>query len=113
MKSLEFESKGPVYAKLISKPLNEELFNARDVKEIISLPPRLIAGVDKLIWQWEGRGAYFMRNVYHYATEKLESNADLFVAGDWSKLWSMQVPFKVHQFAWRLAHNSLPTRINL
>lgn len=81
----------------------EELFVERDVKEIMNLLPKIDDKVDKRIWKWDRSGEYYVKSVYRFTTERLETNVDLFVAGYWSKLWSIHVPLKVRQFAWRLA----------
>lgn len=31
----------------------------------------------------------------------------------WKHIWQLQVPDKLSMFLWRLAHNSLPTRMNI
>jgi hypothetical protein len=41
------------------------------------------------------------------------SSADPTLGQEWKKLWKMEIPGKVKNFLWRLAHNSLPTRMNI
>lgn len=91
----------------------EKLFVKRDVKEIMNLPSRFDVRVDKRIWQWDMCGEYSVKSAYRFATEHLEPSVDLLVVGDWTKLWSMHVPFKVRQFTLRLARECLPYDTNL
>ncbi|XVF51873.1 hypothetical protein PTKIN_Ptkin04bG0219100 [Pterospermum kingtungense] len=93
--------------------LLEDLFNARDVDEILKIPLSGFGGRDMRVWNFNNRGLYTVKSGYHLAMELLELDGHFGISGDWQHIWSLQVPPKVRSFLWRLARDCLPHRINL
>ena len=73
---------------------------------------------DLLIWPLTPTGDYSVRSAYRM----LETNARSLSPGTsssegqskvWKGIWKIKTPNKVRHFIWRVAHDSLPTKVNL
>ncbi|KAM0879781.1 hypothetical protein ACQ4PT_034008 [Festuca glaucescens] len=77
---------------------------------------------DSVAWHPDRKGIFSVKSAYHLgmylkANKKGEVAATSKVPDEasqlWKKIWSRKLPGKVKIFLWRLAHNSLPTRMNI
>lgn len=93
--------------------LVNEIFNARDVLTIQSIPCNFSKGADTCIWQPSSNGVYSVKTGYHISTVSLSSNKHLRILSPWQKLWERKIPHKVCTFLWRAARYCLPNRYNL
>lgn len=62
-------------------------------------------------WCWEhgGSGCYSFREGYAWLRVRNQANTH---GGDWSWLWKIPIPEKVHVFMWLLMHQALPFNAN-
>lgn len=95
--------------------LLQHLFNAADVKVIcnILLPAEL--KFDALIWNFSGNGIYTIKSDYDTFIRNIQQ-ASGWTAGWrslWTNIWEAKGLNKHQNFLWRVANNSLPTRLNL
>ncbi|BAF07425.1 Os01g0967700, partial [Oryza sativa Japonica Group] len=105
------------------KPLVEEIFWESDARNILAIPVRLDTN-DFVAWHFDTRGMYSVKSAYHVLEDQRERSAKKQEGGsssgavnqrnfEWDKIWSLQCIPKVKQFIWRLAHNSLPLKLNI
>jgi hypothetical protein len=90
--------------------LIQQLFNTRDVSEILKIPLNLLHEEDEQIWRHSIKGLYSVRSAYHHLIESVIDNNHLKVDGNWKRLWSLNVPNKVKIFLWRVLRGCLPVR---
>ncbi|CAN1160656.1 hypothetical protein LINPERPRIM_LOCUS37712 [Linum perenne] len=92
---------------------NEELIRSsfcdRDVKEILSLPGGRREMTDEFIWHFCKNGKYAVKLGYHVLMERIMDFSYVHVAGEWQKLWDVELPPRMMNFVWRLAREILPT----
>ncbi|XP_024172006.1 uncharacterized protein LOC112178017 [Rosa chinensis] len=100
--------------------LLHELFTPMEVVNIMKIPLSLSGGIDRLVWHFDKKGRYSVKNGYHVARvmDTLERTASGSSFGAdrarlWGKLWKVNVPPKVRMHAWRLVKGTLPTRAAL
>ncbi|CAN1124729.1 hypothetical protein LINPERHAP2_LOCUS2506, partial [Linum perenne] len=66
---------------------------------------------DARIWNHSKDGSYSVSFAYHLATDSIRSNHHVRIAGDWHKIWNLEVPPpKVKNLIWRTACHVLPTK---
>ncbi|CAN1779377.1 hypothetical protein LINPERHAP1_LOCUS14728 [Linum perenne] len=65
---------------------------------------------DARIWNHSKDGCYSVSSAYHLATDSIRSNHHVRIAGDWHKIWNLEVPPKVKNLIWRTASHVLPTK---
>lgn len=92
--------------------LLHELFDERDITQIISTPLVGRNQEDVRIWHFSENGFYTVKSGYKIAMD-LSINADVQEHEGWKKLWALKLPPKVKIFLWRLGRNCLPVRDNL
>jgi len=68
---------------------------------------------DKLIWNFEKNGLYFVKSAYRLCMEELVEASHLRRSGYWSGIWRLEVPPKVKNLIWRMCRGCLPTRVRL
>ncbi|CAN1790919.1 hypothetical protein LINPERHAP1_LOCUS19034 [Linum perenne] len=91
--------------------LVEDLFNADDANCILSMPAPPGNCDDARIWNHSKDGSYSVSFAYHLATDSIRSNHHVRIAGDWHKIWNLEVPPpKVKNLIWRTACHVLPTK---
>lgn len=91
-----------------------EHFTAEDVAFIsqIQLPRR--PKEDKLIWHYDKRGTYSVKNGYQVAMQiKFPDHPSCSTRFQWNMIWKLEILEKVTIFLWRAAHDLLPTAENL
>jgi hypothetical protein len=88
-----------------------------DANTILAIPIR-DDFEDFIAWRYDNKGAFSVKSAYKLyvnirdgprATSSNAAPHDQF----WKAIWKLPVPPKVQQFIWRLAHNSLPLRMNI
>lgn len=98
-----------------------DLFGQEDAKEILVIPLRS-GMVDHVAWHFEPKGVFSVKSTYRLGVSirEAKSHSDASSSSEtqvntskWNKLWCMKLPAKVRIFLWRLAHDSLPTRMNI
>jgi ribonuclease HI len=99
------------------------IFWEEDVKHILSIPIKP-GREDFLAWHFDDKGLFTVKSAYHVLADERanqhprqhgeSSNASSVCAGfPWLRIWKLPYIPKVKQFLWRLAHNSLPLRLNI
>jgi len=91
----------------------QNLFDATDVTAILSIPLFVRSRTDSRIWKSTVDGAYTVKTTYRLCSDLLLDVAPVRNNFSWNSIWQMQVPPRVCSFIWRLAHQCLPTRVNL
>uniref|UniRef100_A0A803PYI0 Reverse transcriptase domain-containing protein n=1 Tax=Cannabis sativa TaxID=3483 RepID=A0A803PYI0_CANSA len=107
---------------LCSRVLKASYFPRKGVLEagyaelILAIPCSDWDFEDKILWHYSKNGEYTVKSVYRMAsslsTEQHQSNDHSLVQW-WKKLWRLKIPPKVKHFVWKVAHNWLPTNVNL
>jgi ribonuclease HI len=96
------------------------LFYEEDVKDIMKIP--ICRGMeDHVAWHPDKKGLFSVKSAYHLGMSlKAHKRGVASSSGTiqeidplWKQLWRMKLPGKVKIFLWRLARNSLPTRMNI
>lgn len=70
-------------------------------------------------WHYDTKGQFSVKSAYQvYVTNR--DNATVATTSEpvqevieWKKIWTVPCQPKVNQFLWRLAHNSLPVKLNI
>jgi hypothetical protein len=112
---------------LITNMWDEELiqgiFHEDDAAVILGIP--LAANRENSIaWQFDKKGLFSVKLAYKISVAASRDNHGpssgettqcpaMGTAFPWKKIWQLHLPNKVKQFAWRLAHNSLPMKRNI
>uniref|UniRef100_A0A0A8ZJV0 Reverse transcriptase zinc-binding domain-containing protein n=1 Tax=Arundo donax TaxID=35708 RepID=A0A0A8ZJV0_ARUDO len=81
---------------------------------------------DLQAWHYDPKGVFSVKSAYHVLQDQQDretprqvgesSSATPTQLGEslnWQKLWRLSCPPKIKQFLWRLAHDILPTRMNI
>ncbi|XP_050238017.1 uncharacterized protein LOC126687501 [Mercurialis annua] len=87
-----------------------DLFNSRDISEIVSIPLVPDKREDSLSWRLERRGIYSVRSGYKHLMQTRHRGSNLDVRSGWKDLWHLHIPPKVKNFLWRVISGWLPTR---
>jgi hypothetical protein len=69
-------------------------------------------------WHYVEKGVFSVKSAYHlYMTvnypDVVGSSGTRESTDQWKQIWSLEVVPKIKQFVWRLAHNSLPLKVNI
>ncbi|XP_075479010.1 uncharacterized protein LOC142519880 [Primulina tabacum] len=78
--------------------LLHELFNDRDVKAILQIPLQETNCPDSWVWHYSKTGKYTVKSGYWICLETSALSEENGVAGEWGKIWNLQVPPKVKHF---------------
>lgn len=73
---------------------------------------------DFFAWHYDSKGLFSVKSAYKLYVQdrdgsKQSSSADPSSTFQWEKIWKMECSLKIKQFIWRLAHNSLPLKLNI
>ncbi|KAL5562410.1 hypothetical protein UlMin_032157 [Ulmus minor] len=99
-----------------NKALIEYLFNANDVKAILSLPIGSFEHDDVLFWHFTKDGEYTVKSGYKVALDSrgcIEPSQPGPMQHWWKILWGLKLPPKVKSFCWKLCKGWLPTSLAL
>ncbi|KAL5572866.1 hypothetical protein UlMin_022463 [Ulmus minor] len=99
-----------------NKALIEYLFNANDVKAILSLPIGSLEHDDVLFWHFTKDGDYTVKSGYKVALDSrgcIEPSQPGPMQHWWKILWGLKLPPKVKSFCWKLCKGWLPTLLAL
>ena len=99
--------------------LVKSIFLPFEADTILNIPISYNLPEDKLIWVGNRKGVFTVKSAYYVAlnlvdyADKGESSF-----GDpwerlWKKIWHLNIPPKVKNFAWRACLDALPTMVNL
>lgn len=88
-----------------------------EVDIILRIPLSLRRTEDRLVWHYDKKGMYSVRNGYHGARmeegKKDSASSSNGVVGAkgkyWNVIWHSKIPPKVRVFVWRLVKGILPT----
>ncbi|XP_043812758.1 uncharacterized protein LOC122723715 [Manihot esculenta] len=86
------------------------IFSVADMRAILTIPLPLFPKPDKLIWHLHKKGVYPVKSAYFCDLELSGRTGVLGYNDGWNRLWSLDVPPKVHNFLWRACRGVLPTR---
>jgi hypothetical protein len=69
-------------------------------------------------WHFDNKGIFSVKSAYKLYVKQRDADVDTnsgntFGSKFWKELWDLPCLPKVKQFMWRLAHNSLPLRMNI
>ncbi|KAE8797725.1 NAC domain-containing protein 78 [Hordeum vulgare] len=101
--------------------LVNELFTEEDARIILSIPVKPDME-DFPTWHYDKRGNFSVKSAYQLGVSIKESEGQRDaepssgqgrVMANWQHIWKLNLPGNVRMFLWRLAHNSLPTRVNI
>ncbi|GAU19427.1 hypothetical protein TSUD_76710 [Trifolium subterraneum] len=89
------------------------LFLGPVVEEIIATP--LISSVkeDKVVWDEERNGCYYVKSGYNLAMRCIFRSDRHHVEGNWNDIWETQSPHKTRHLLWRLRRGCLSTQVRL
>lgn len=82
-----------------------QLFEERDVIEILKLKVPDLQCNDKLTWIGNKRGVFTVKSCF-----KVNFGFSEEFSGKWIKLWGLDILERLKVFIWRIANNILPTR---
>ncbi|KAE8778565.1 hypothetical protein D1007_48519 [Hordeum vulgare] len=91
-----------------------------DVQRVVNIPLSSYKRIDEWALHYERSGSFSAKSAYKFLmeTKRVRENWLYEVLGNsniggnmqhWKTLWNVKVPAKLHNFAWRLAKNSVPT----
>jgi hypothetical protein len=88
-----------------------------DADVILSIPIREDFD-DFLVWHYESKGVFTVKSAYKLYVQKRDGpqqsgSGPAVESLKWEMIWKLPCPPKIQQFIWRLAHNSLPLRMNI
>ena len=98
----------------------KQSFLPMDWEAIASIPLSTRRQVDFWAWHYEKTDVFTIRSAYRMLVSNREKRTDWIEHNpgrsdcsaerkEWTNIWQVQVPFKVRQFLWRLARQSIPT----
>ena len=93
--------------------LLEELFVARDVAEIQSIPLSQSFAADRHVWHSSNFGEYTVKTGYHVLIQLLGVHSQFSHEGDWSNILALKAPPQIKNFLWRMCRGVLPTKLQL
>lgn len=93
-----------------------------DVRVILNIPLGSVNLEDAWAWHYERTGQFTVRSAYRLLTETRRRREDWLTGSaensnvadyksQWRRLWKLKIPGKLKNFAWRLARNSIPTKL--
>ena len=72
--------------------LFEEIFVARDVAKIQSIPLSQSFVAYQYVWHFTNSGEYMVKTGYHVLTQLLGVHSQLSQEGEWSNIWALKTP---------------------
>lgn len=99
--------------------LIREVFLPHEVETILGLVRSSCLPKDRLFWATSSNGRFLVCSAYTVAMDMKEERLKGVVSDDsrlrhfWKTLWGLNIPPKVHHFAWRVCKDILPTKENL
>jgi hypothetical protein len=84
-----------------------------EVDSILNTPLLESVVNDTRCWKPDARGMFTVKSAYNLAFNNLIDTSQLHAHGDWSVVWSLEVPPMVKNFIWRMLRDCLPTRSKL
>ena len=97
----------------------DAIFLPHEAELIKSIPISLQLSEDKLIWALTSNGVFSARSAYRLAMDQVRaersgsSSNNGRIGKFWRQLRRLEIPHKVHHFAWRAVKGLLPTKVNL
>jgi ribonuclease HI len=91
----------------------QQLFNPRDVAEILKIPLHMTHNVDVPMWRLSRNGKFSVKSAYFHLMEEIIDNNHLKEEGNWKRLWQIKVPNRVKLFMWRVLRGCLPVKERL
>ena len=99
--------------------LVRDLFWPDDTNLILSIP--IFEDMeDEWAWHFEEKGSFTVKSAYRLQRqlEDISNNGqvgcqDTEKGFNWLSIWKLECPLKIKIFIWRIAHDSLPHRVNL
>lgn len=98
--------------------LVRDIFWPEDVPVILATPIRNDFE-DYYAWHYDAKGLFSVKSAYQVYV-KNKDNSSVGTSSEpareeveWKKIWKMPCQPKIQQFMWRLAHNSLPLKLNI
>lgn len=105
--------------------LVRDIFWDEDVTNILATPTRMGRN-DVIAWHFDTKGRFSVKSAYHVLEDGEErhhphqrgecSSGGASISDNskwWKRIWKLQCSQKIKQFIWRLAHNSLPLKMNI
>jgi hypothetical protein len=100
--------------------LIHELFYEHDIEAILKVEIPKKESEDRVAWHHEPNGIFSVKSAYRLALSLKHANRDDSSCstqrdGDrkiWNCIWKSNVPPKVRIFGWRVATDTLPTKMN-
>ena len=89
--------------------LLRDIFNDNDVQLIKSIPIPAHNKQDSWFWNLENSGLFSVKSCYR----ALQGVQQWEHAAFWRKIWALELPGKVINFAWRVCRGVLPTSVAL
>ena len=95
------------------------LFLPFEARTILNIPLCHSLSEDQIIWVGNRKGEFSVKSAYYIAAGVIdtikegESSSGDSRSPPWRKLWHLNIPPKVHIFAWKMCMNGLPTFVNL
>lgn len=99
--------------------LVKSVFLPDDAQAILGIPWSNRRTKDCMIWAYTPKGTFTVNSAYKVALsltplKTMEGASHTNNQGQfWRKIWSLNVPNKLKNFAWRVSRNILPTKSNL
>ncbi|XP_023907624.1 uncharacterized protein LOC112019319 [Quercus suber] len=99
--------------------LVKRVFLPEEAQTILSIPRSNKHANDRIIWAYTPKGIFTVNSAYKVA---LATSPSASIVGQsdttaketfWRTLWSLNIPNKIKNFAWRACRNILPTKVNL
>ncbi|XP_030929385.1 uncharacterized protein LOC115955407 [Quercus lobata] len=97
----------------------KSIFLPFEADTILNIPISYNLPKDKLIWVGNRKGVFSVKSAYYVALNLMDcSNEGESSFGDplerlWKKIWHLNIPSKIKNFAWRACLDALPTMVNL
>lgn len=82
-----------------------DICNEYDVHLIKSIPIPAMNREDSWVWRLEKSGLFSVKSCYRAMQGMQQWTNAVF----WKKIWALQLPSKVSNFAWRVCRGCLPT----
>lgn len=82
-----------------------DIFNEHDVHFFRGIPISTQSREDTWVWKFEKSGRFFVRSCYRALQGVQQWVQKVF----WQKIWKLELPSKVINFAWRVCRGCLPT----
>ncbi|KAK3230772.1 hypothetical protein Dsin_002653 [Dipteronia sinensis] len=95
--------------------LNQQ-FVGMDIEAILSIPISIHGEADKLVWHYDNKGCYKVKNGYIlalYEKKRLARSGSYCDKKWWLGLWNLHIPSKVKILIWKVCKNGIPSVDNL